>query len=132
MHSHYYDVRHLPHSDHEYLAWPEPHIASHGQVDPKLSATVGNLNLDWPIPDTEHYYDTSDEHAPAVEDFQQYAAHDPQTWYEDEHEGAVEHRVKQLYGDHYDSHDHDAHVVGLMIEPVVEGEIIHSDHYLPH
>ena len=70
VHSHYYDARHLPHTDHEYLAWPEPHVASHGQVDPKLSATVGNLNLDWPIPDPVHYYDTSDEHTPAVEDFQ--------------------------------------------------------------
>ena len=132
VHSHYYAVRHLPDPhDHEYLAWSEPHIVSHGQVDPKLSATVGNLNLDWPIPESVHYYETTDEHAPVVEDIQQYAAHSPQTWYEDEHVGAVEHRVKQLYGDHYDSHD--SQVIGLMVAPVVVGdEVIHSDHYLPH
>ena len=139
---HYYEDHHKAYS-HEELEWPVGHDLAHPRKGDSHLAPVSQHHeeLDWPATAHErHFYDTADEKHPATGDFSLWTAHNKEKWYDVDHDVALKHRERQLYGTHYaehdtkylpwledDDHDHDLDHA----EAPVHADPVHTEHYRP-
>ena len=117
---HYYEDRHLRYPAHETtLEWPttwEEHRRSAHLIPHHV------VEEDWPVANKESenneedsihdadFFKTDDYKHPDGDDFSEWHSYyGHKKWYEIDHDKALRHREKQLFGRHYDVHEEAAH-----------------------